>query len=200
MIDRTRYTSTYAPPAAELIESWSETPPTCSELESFFLNELCESSEHEYFLCVVDVFLDAVRRQRAKERIASLAMLSGRLVHAAEFARGVPDEELQQHFADTIREFSALYQSTAVWDGSNGFENRQVCTGFLALQAVLMDDLPMARLILFNYHELTCSNRACDNSAEIQCPDCKSYAIPYDYHRVVHNCSNVTGHPEHPER
>ena len=200
MIDRTRYTWTYAPPPAELIEKWSRTLPTCSELESFFLNELGESAEHEYFLCVVDVFLDVIRRQGMEERIKSLGMLSVRLVHAAEFARGVLDEELRSHFISAIREFSALYQSTATWDGYNGYENRQVCIGFLALQAVLMDDLPMARLILFNYYELTCSNIACDNSSEIRCPDCKSYAVPYDYHRVVHNMSNAKGHPNHPER
>jgi len=62
MIDRTRYPSTYAPSADELIESWSESLPSSSDLESFFLNELGESSEHDYFLCNADLFLDVVKR------------------------------------------------------------------------------------------------------------------------------------------
>lgn len=201
MIERTRYTSEYAPPANELVKDWTESLPSSSDLESFFLNELCESSEHEYFLCVADVFLDVVRRQSIEERVESLKILAGRLVLAAEFARGIADRELQEHFAEVIRGFSDLYQETGDWNGGNvDAGNRAVCTGYLALQAVVMDDLPLARLILFSYFELTCSNPDCDNTAEIQCPNCKSYAVPYDYHRQVHNMSNAPGHPKHPER
>ena len=98
MIDRRKYTWKYAPPADELVAAWMQTPPSSRDIESFFSKELCEASEHEYFLCVADLFLDVVKKQELFERLESLAILSSRLVDAAEFARGVSDGQLKQHF------------------------------------------------------------------------------------------------------
>jgi hypothetical protein len=200
MIDRTRYPAPYAPPAAELLRNWAESLPSSSDLESFFLSELCESSEHDYFLCNADLFLDVVNRQSDEERRASLGILSRRLVDAAEYARGCKDDELRNHFHATIRGYATVYQSSARWDGHEGVGNRQLCIGFLALQAVLMDDLPLARCILLNYHELNCPNPDCENKDMIQCPECDAYVVAYDHHRITHNSCNVPEHPKHPQR
>lgn len=196
MIDRSKYTAYHAPPADELVQRWTEKLPTAAEVERFFLHELCESSEHEYFLCVSDLFLDVVSRQDGDEQIQSLSILVSRLLDAAEFARGVKDQDLVEHFNQSIKGFVELYGSciSPVQSGS-GWKDRHVFTGYLALQAVAMGELPLARMIAYGHREMVCTNPDCDEDGEIQCPGCDAYMIPYEYHTRFHNMRNASGHP-----
>lgn len=198
MIDRSQYEWEYAPPADELAERWSANVPTGSEIESFFLNELCESSEHEYFLCVSDVFLDAIKRQDPSDQFFSLAVIIGRLLNAAEFARGVSDSELVDHFQHALRGFLRLYYDTSAFD-MDGEERRRryIRVGYLTLRAILMCDLPLARVILHSEREIECTNPKCDNLTEIRCAECGEYITPYKFHQRHHNMRNAPNHPAH---
>ena len=194
MIDRAAYESEYAPPAGELASKWSSHLPSGKDVESFFLHELCESSESEYFLCVSDVFLDAISRQDRANRLFSLSILIGRLLDAAEFARGLTDSKLTSHFDASIDGFVALYATAASSQDVN-FNLREMQASYLAIQALSMGSLPLARLIHHRHREMACINDECNNNAEIQCPSCKRYIVPYEFHQYNHNMRNVLNHP-----
>ncbi|MGI9515955.1 MAG: hypothetical protein ACR2NP_02820 [Pirellulaceae bacterium] len=189
MIDRSKYTWKYAPPATELIQRWASSPPTGKEIELFFLNELCETSEHEYFLALADVFYDAVTRQEKKERTFSLRVLWYRLLIAAEFARSIDDTQLAAHFQRSLEKFALLYQ-TWMPGGVNadspvaGADLASIRLGALVLGAAALGDLPLARLIARSDYEIRCANRDCESyGVELKCPDCGSCQKAYQQHK-----------------
>ncbi len=190
-VHRSKYVSTYAPPAQDLIDRWTSELPSGSEVESFFLNELCESSEHEYFLCLSDLFLSVTSRQAEHDQRSSLKILYSRLLDAAEFARGLHDKMLVDHFSESIRGFSKLYDDVAeAQEFPSDGEAKLIGVGSLVLRTIKMKDLPMARLIARRERELVCTNPECDNESEIQCPDCDAYINPYEFHARFHNMRN----------
>lgn len=198
MFDRNRYASKYAPSADELEANWKAKTPSSREIESFFLKELCESSEHEYFLAVSDLFLQAVQRQEKPEQIESLCHLTGRLLDAAEMARGVRDAELVAHFDETMGGFLELYAEHA--DLNRAREDKTIkaiCSAEMVVRSIVMKDLTLARMIIAPYHELVCTNRQCERYEQhFQCPGCEAYAIPEVYYRRFHNSRHIEGHPQ----
>ena len=168
------------------------------------MNELCESSEHAYFLANADLFIDSIKRQDREQRRASLAIMASRLIHAAEFARGIcSDKPLADHFRAALQAFYDLYDSEVGVAAPSGFDDggtqRVLVRGCLAVRAALMEDLPLARCILFSHHELKCSSPQCDQDVELRCKRCGGYAVPYEHHRVWQPMRNVEAHPPHRE-
>ena len=174
---------------------WEESIPSGKDIESLFLHELCESSENEYFLAVSDLFLRAVSRQHDQDKNYSLSILAGRILDAAEFARGIRDDALVAHFRNAIDGFAQVYFDAVGFSTPDPIV-RELTNAYLAMRAIQVNDLPLARLILYSEREMTCTNSQCENHEnEVQCPKCSEYLIPYVYHQRHHNCRNVLGHP-----
>ena len=189
------YLHRHAPPPSVLRARWAEEVPNGREIESFFLGELCESSEHKYFLAVSDILLDSISRQPEAEQTFSLNILVGRVLDAAEFARGISDGPLVQHFRRSIDGFVQLYYDAAALADSTSI-NSDLLKAYLVMRAVQANDLPLARLIFYREREIICTNTQCDNCEnEILCPKCKEYLIPYVHYQRLHNCRNIPGHP-----
>lgn len=189
MIDRSKYPHKYAPPAAELIEKWTRDLPSGFELESFFLNELCETSAHDYFLAVSDLFAEVVSNQLIKERCFSLCIMSVRLLDAADHAESA-DKELAAHFQTSVKRFGQLYYETAQLSNVDGIPARDldfIRLSCLAVNAILFADLPTARMIFSRHHPLRCGNPKCSNDHEIQCQDCGNDITAYAHSKRFRN-------------
>jgi len=105
------------------------------------------------------------------------------------------DDNLVQHFHNAIDGFTNLYFD-AVGFAAPEPANRRLANAYLAMRAIQINDLALARLILYPELEMVCTNSQCDNYENyVQCPQCSEYLIPYVYHLHQHNCRNVPGHP-----
>ena len=179
MIDRSKYPAKFAPPADELIERWNKNTPTAREIESIFLNELCESAEHDYFLAVSDVFFDAVSNQDEEEQHKGLCAMGFRLLEAASHAT-TADEALADHFHLTLKKFAKLFYQRAQFEKPSK-DNRLIQTCRLAIHAALAGDLTLAFLIYRPSEELKCPNPECDETDYVTCPSCDAYIDAYSH-------------------
>ena len=173
--DRDAYPHEYAPPGSELAAAWGAKAPTPAEIESTFLNELCESAGWPWFVANCDLYAEAAARQSVGDRRRTLGLLAGRSLEAAEAATTEP---LRRRFHEYLAELARLIEG--VLSASPGDDD--LLRGLLCVTALRHGDATLAQVALRPDEELKCPTPGCEELDHAKCGKCGEYLTPYDCH------------------
>ena len=176
--DRDAYAHEYAPPGSELATAWRAKTPTPAEIESTFLDELCESAGWPWFVANCDLYTEAAAKQPVEDRRRTLGVLAGRSLEAAEAATTGP---LLRRFDEYLAEVARLIEGV-LSASPRGETDEYLLRGLLCVTALRHGDATLAQVALRPDEELKCPTPGCEELDHAKCDKCGEYLTPYDCH------------------